>query len=707
MESSFRLFRFRGIEIGANWSWILVLAFIIFNLANGFFPRAYPDLGGTTYYVMAVAAAAIFFASLLLHELGHALRALQEGMEIDGITLWFFGGVARFRGMFPSAGAEFRIAIAGPLVTLVLLILFIAATWIGKTVDAPAQIVGVTDYLALINGILLGFNMVPALPLDGGRVLRAYLWHRQGNYTAATVSAAKAGRAFGGVLIGLGLLLLFTQADTGGLWFAFIGWFLIQAARAEVSFAEFRQALRGLRVRELMSPGPDTVKPGDSIAEFIEDVAHVRGHSTYPVVVRGRLAGLVSLRLAAMVPAAERATRTVGDVMVPGADVPVVDPDDEVTDAVVTLQQGPGRAVVAKDGRVVGILSRSDIARAIEVEKIRGAREPEAAARRTPLIVWIIIVVLIVAAGGYLYQPPIAVIAPGQSFDITGDIDLSGTRADEVNGEYMLTSVSVQQPNGLGLAFALLSSRDLVPLAALVPRDVDTDKFFQEQRTLFRETQLVAAAAAARAAGLNVELRGTGARVTGVLPSSPAAKVLKESDVITAVDGNRVRLADDVGKVIRSRPSGTRFVLTVERDGSERQVELRSRAGIIEGRPGIGIVVDTRDFDIALPFEVKFADREIGGPSAGITYALAVYDMLVDEDIAKGRKIASTGEINLEGRVGPVGGVKDKGVAAERAGADLFLVPEEEVEEARGSGLDVQGVATLTEALDFLSSTSA
>ncbi|HYZ92185.1 MAG TPA: CBS domain-containing protein [Actinomycetota bacterium] len=707
MESSFRLFRFRGIDVGANWSWLLVFALLVFQLWQSF-PRTYPEVSSSAAFAMAVVAIVVFFISLLLHELGHAVQALKEGMEIDGITLWFFGGVARFKGMFPSAGAEFRIAIAGPVVTAVLVGVFAGITAGLNALDVPGHVVGVSDYLARINGILLAFNLVPALPLDGGRVLRSYLWYRQQSFTAATVSAARAGRAFGGVLIGIGLLGLFTGVGQGGLFIAFLGWFLLQAARAEVSFAEFRQAVGGMRVRNLMTPDPETVGPRRSIKAFITNVAHARGHSTYPVVERGRLVGLVSLRLAARVPEADRTTKTVGSVMLPAGDVPTVGPDDDVTDAVAKLQEGLGRAIVLDGGRVAGILSRSDIARAIEIGRIRGPADAEVPARRTPLVVWVVIIAMIAVVAGYLYTPPFAVVAPGQSFDVAPDISITGTANGKVNGRYLLTSVSVSQPNGLGLAYAILRSRQLVSLEALVPRGTDTDRFFREQRTLFTETQQVAAAAAARAAGLRVDLKGTGARITGVLPGSPASDAgLREGDVITTIDGNPVRLAENVSRVIRSRPSGTQFALNVEREGRSRQAEVRSREGIVEGQPGIGVVVDTRDFDIALPFEVKFAAREIGGPSAGITYALAVYDMLVDRDIADGRSIASTGEINLEGRVGPVGGVKDKGIAAERAGADLFLVPEEEVEEARGSGLTVRGIATLMEAIEFLSSRSA
>src|SRR5437588_2988340 len=231
MESSFTLFRVRGIRIGANWSWLFVFGFIIYTLARYEFPRTYPTLSTTSYVAMGIAAGVLFVASLLLHELGHALRAIKEGMEIDGITLWLFGGVARFKGMFPSAGAEFRIAIAGPVVSAVLCAVFSGITMALNHISAPAQIVGVTNYVAFINGVLLAFNMIPALPLDGGRVYRAYQWYRQGDFTAATLTAARTARVLSGGLIALGLLSFVSGANTGGLWLSFIGFFVLQAAQ--------------------------------------------------------------------------------------------------------------------------------------------------------------------------------------------------------------------------------------------------------------------------------------------------------------------------------------------------------------------------------------------------------------------------------------------------------------------------------------------
>ena len=175
MTSSITLGRIAGIRIGIHWSWLVVFGLITWSLATAVFPDQNPGLGDSTYIVMAVVAAVLFFTSLLLHELGHAFQARREGMEIDGITLWLFGGVAQFRGMFPTAGAEFRIAIAGPLVSLVLGAGFVG---IAVAIAGVEEVDGIAAWLGYINLALLVFNLLPALPLDGGRVLRSALWAR-------------------------------------------------------------------------------------------------------------------------------------------------------------------------------------------------------------------------------------------------------------------------------------------------------------------------------------------------------------------------------------------------------------------------------------------------------------------------------------------------------------------------------------------------
>src|SRR5919108_4352748 len=230
MGDSFSLGRIAGIRIGVNWSWLVVFALITWSLATGVFPNTNPGLGDGQYVAMGVAAAVLFFTSLLLHELGHALEARREGMEIDGITLWLFGGVAKFRGMFPSAGAEFRIAIAGPLVSLVLGLLFLGVPML---LGLPATVDGVLFWLGSINIALLVFNLLPALPLDGGRILRSILWYARGEFASATRIAAGIGRAFGYLFVAAGVALLVFASPVTGIWLAFIGWFPLQAARAE------------------------------------------------------------------------------------------------------------------------------------------------------------------------------------------------------------------------------------------------------------------------------------------------------------------------------------------------------------------------------------------------------------------------------------------------------------------------------------------
>ena len=249
MTSTLRFGRLAGVEIGVHWSWALIFALIVWSLADGAFPATNPGLTDGTYLAMAIVAALLFFTSLLLHELGHATRATKEGMEIEGITLWIFGGIARFRGMFPSAGAEFRIAIAGPIVTVVIGSVSLAAALL---IPLSGAIDGVVFWLGYVNLVLLVFNLIPALPLDGGRVLRSVLWARKGDFLAATRTAAAAGRGFGQGLIALGVLLVLLGGSVSGIWFVFIGWFLLAAAEAERSGAETHEALSGVRVGEVM-----------------------------------------------------------------------------------------------------------------------------------------------------------------------------------------------------------------------------------------------------------------------------------------------------------------------------------------------------------------------------------------------------------------------------------------------------------------------
>jgi Zn-dependent protease/predicted transcriptional regulator len=355
--------RIAGVKVGVNWSWLIVFALIAWSLASAVFPSQNPDLGEAAYVAMGLAAAAIFFCSLLLHELGHALQARREGVEIEGITLWLFGGVAQIKGAFPSAGAELRIALAGPAVTVALGGLFVAAVaagGLGVAVD------GVATWLGYINLILLAFNMLPALPLDGGRVFRAILWQRSGDFARATAVAARVGRGFGYLMVGLGLLMFMTQSSWSGAWLAFVGWFLLQAAAAEGRYGLLRDALADVRVRDLMVRSPVTAPADASLAEFIDAVAHGHRYTTYPVADDGDVVGLLPFAAVARVPRNEWETTHVRNCMLRLDEVPHVREDEPLVDAIADLAAGPlDRALVLEDGDVVGLLSITDVGRLV------------------------------------------------------------------------------------------------------------------------------------------------------------------------------------------------------------------------------------------------------------------------------------------------------------------------------------------------------
>lgn len=377
MRDSVTIGRIAGISVGVNWSWLLVFALIAWTLATGIFPETNPGLEDGAYVAMALVAALLFFASLLAHEFGHALQARREGMEIEGITLWLFGGVAKFKGMFPSAGAEFRIAIAGPLVSLVLGVLFLGLPML---LGLHATVDGVLFWLGSINLLLLVFNLLPALPLDGGRVLRSILWHLRGDFPWATRVAATIGRAFGYLLVALGITLLIVANPVSGIWLAFVGWFLLQAAGAEDRFIAAREALDGLRVGDVMARDPVTTSADVTLGQFMDRVVWTRPYTTYPVTQNGgRVVGLLPFRCVAEVPRAEWDTRTVRDCMIPGDQVPVVAEDDELIDAAGELTDGKvSRGLVLDGDRLVGLLSVTDVARALEMRRARRRRGPRA-----------------------------------------------------------------------------------------------------------------------------------------------------------------------------------------------------------------------------------------------------------------------------------------------------------------------------------------
>jgi Zn-dependent protease/CBS domain-containing protein len=374
---SFRLGRIAGVRVGVNISVVVILLIIAGGLAFGRFPLLQPGRSTWVYVLAGVVAALAFLASLLAHEVAHAVVARRNGVEVEGITLWLLGGVAQLKGRAPSPGADFRIAGVGPLTSLVLSVTFTALAVVARTAGLDGLPLAVLDYLAVVNLLLAVFNLLPAAPLDGGRLLRALLWKRRGDAESASITAAKAGRLFGFALIGLGVLQVVTGAGLGGLWLALIGLFLSNAAMAEEQQARLSQRLRGVRIADVMGAPAYAADPDQTVERFLHEVVLVRRFSTYPLVDgSGELVGLVTLNRLRDVPPGDRAVTRLRDIACPREDVPVVAPDEQLVEVLPRLAGcSDGRAVVLMGGRVVGVLSPSDVSRTLQLHDL-GALDP-------------------------------------------------------------------------------------------------------------------------------------------------------------------------------------------------------------------------------------------------------------------------------------------------------------------------------------------
>ncbi|GAB3134354.1 site-2 protease family protein [Microbispora hainanensis] len=378
MRSSISLGRIGGIPVGLNISVLVIVVILVVGLAFGRFPIAFPGLSMAAYLLAAVVSALLFLASLLAHEVAHAIVAKRHGLGVNGITLWLLGGVAELRGEPRSPGADLKIAGVGPLTSAVLGGLFALLSWGAAAVAAPPLISGMFAYLAVVNVLLAVFNLVPAAPLDGGRVLRAFLWAWWHDRMRAAVAAARAGRVFGYVLIALGFLNLVSGLGLQGFWLALIGLFLVNAATAEEQQAQIDAALHGITVGEVMSRDPLVAHPDETVASLIDRLVLRRHLSTYPLLGDdGRFAGLVTLGRVRQVPPDDRARTRLRDVACPPSEVPTARPDDQLTELLQRMSgSADGRAVVLDDaGRLIGLVTPTDISRVIQTVDLR-AREP-------------------------------------------------------------------------------------------------------------------------------------------------------------------------------------------------------------------------------------------------------------------------------------------------------------------------------------------
>jgi Zn-dependent protease/CBS domain-containing protein len=358
---SITLFRLFGFEVRLDASWIAIAALVTWSLATAIFPTAYRGLPPATYWWMGVVGALGFFASIVLHELCHSLVAKHYKLQMKGITLFIFGGVAEMGGEPQSPKVEFLMAIAGPIASILLGLIFFVVATVGH--GAPIEVKGVLGYLAWINWILAAFNLIPAFPLDGGRVLRAALWHWKGNLTRATKIASVIGSGFGFLLMAFAIYQLFFGYLVSAIWYFLIGTFLRGASKMSYEQVVLRSALSGETVRRFMRPHPVTVPPQISIRQLVEDYIYRYGFKVYPVVGESEeLIGCVTAASVKELPQEEWDRRRVSDIVKPCSEADTVSPDTDALNAFSKIRATGGDGLLVTDrNHLLAVISPRDL----------------------------------------------------------------------------------------------------------------------------------------------------------------------------------------------------------------------------------------------------------------------------------------------------------------------------------------------------------
>ncbi len=366
MKSSIRLFRIAGIDIGVHYTWLFIFLIITWSLAQGYFPQSYPTWNALSYWTASVLSALALFVSVLIHELAHSLVAQARGMAVSSITLFLFGGVSNLQQEPEQPKTEFVMAIVGPLSSLGLAGIF----WGLTRLVSPDSIIGaLVGYLALINLVLAIFNLLPGFPLDGGRVLRSIIWASTGSLIKATNTAAFTGRLIGWMLIILGLSQLLTGNFLGGLWIAFIGWFLHNAADASRRDVTLRERLSGIKIKDLMDLTPETVTPDTSVDQVVSNILHRKYERAMPVCQNGKLLGIVTITDIRELPREKWAEVPVEQIMT-RQPLYTVSPEDTLDKAMRLLSEHDiNQVIIEQQEQCAGILKRADIIDYLELNQ--------------------------------------------------------------------------------------------------------------------------------------------------------------------------------------------------------------------------------------------------------------------------------------------------------------------------------------------------
>ena len=369
MHSNVKLGKISGIEIGLHYSWFIIAALIVFSLGERFH-RVNPDWGSSEIWIAALLTGALFFATLLLHELAHSLVAQARGLKVKAITLFALGGVSQIEDDATDAKTEFWVAIAGPIASLIIgfgcLVIALGLGW-HRSGEPHTMVTAILVWLGYINVVLGIFNMIPGYPLDGGRVLRAIVWAITRNADRSTRIAAGVGQFVAFLFIVDGIWTFFAGAGFNGLWIAFIGWFLMEAAKSSYVQVEVAAAFRGMRVSEVMSHEFVTVNRGMSLQEFVDTCLFKTGERCFAVEDQGRFVGLITLRDVGAVPRDRWDQTTVREAMRPLKELHVITPDTQVLDALKLMAVNDvNQLPVVADGALQGILSRSHLMQVLQ-----------------------------------------------------------------------------------------------------------------------------------------------------------------------------------------------------------------------------------------------------------------------------------------------------------------------------------------------------
>jgi Zn-dependent protease len=362
LKRKMRLFKLLGFTVSIDASWGIILFLVIWSLAEGLFPNYFPDLNIRTYWLMGLFGAIGLFVSIIIHEFSHSLIARKYGLQIKGITLFIFGGVAEMKDEPDNPRTEFFMAIAGPIASFILSLLFAAFYQITTIIEAPVPLIGILGYLSAINMLLAIFNMIPAFPTDGGRILRSVLWWIKGDIRWATRLASRISLLFAIAIIFIGFMNLIGGNFIGGLWWVLIGSFLFNAANASYQNLLVKQSFEGKTVRDFMNPNTVTVPSKITLQEFLDKYLYHYHYKMFPVMEDNSVSGIITLQALKAVPREEWQHLLVDKVMHPLNPDNSITPDTPIKDALIQMNDtGLSRLLVMEHKKMIGIVTLKDL----------------------------------------------------------------------------------------------------------------------------------------------------------------------------------------------------------------------------------------------------------------------------------------------------------------------------------------------------------